>query len=272
MKFNILTTAYNSEETIRNCCISIQKQNFKDVKWIIIDGKSKDKTIQIIKKNKKKIVTKITSEKDNGLYFAYNKGLKKIHANNNTIINILDSDNQYFDKNVLRNVSDIFKKFDVDLVFSDIIYITKKNKILRFWKSKPFKRYLYKKNLLYIYKNFSLADFMFGWTMPLPSIFIKSSLAKKIGLFQTKYKVCSDYNWSLRIGAHKDVKVAYIQKVLVKMRTGGVSNRFSNFGRVKFEDFIIIFNFLKKKNLFLAIFLSPIILLFKNLRKLPQFF
>jgi glycosyltransferase len=113
---------------------------------------------------------------------------------------------------------------------------------------------------------------VFGWTMPLPSIFIKSNLAKKIGLFETRYRVCSDYNWSLRVGSCKDVKIAYINKVLVKMRAGGVSNRFSNLVRIKLEDFMIIFNFLKKKNLILAFFLSPIIILFKNLRKIPQFF
>jgi glycosyltransferase len=272
MKFNIITTAYNSEETILNCYASIERQNFKDIKWIIIDGKSKDKTVNIIKENKKKVITSLTSEKDKGLYFGYNKGLKKVNANNNTIINILDSDNEYIDKNVLKNVYNIFKKFDVDIVFSDIIYVTKKNKILRFWKSKPFKKYVYKKNLLYIYKNFSLVDYVFGWTMPLPSIFIKSNLAKKIGLFETRYRVCSDYNWSLRAGSSKDVKIAYINKVLVKMRAGGVSNRFSNLVRIKLEDFMIIFNFLKKKNLILAFFLSPIIILFKNLRKIPQFF
>jgi glycosyltransferase involved in cell wall biosynthesis len=49
MKFNIITTAYNSEETILNCYASIERQNFKDIKWIIIDGKSKEDNHNIFK-------------------------------------------------------------------------------------------------------------------------------------------------------------------------------------------------------------------------------
>ena len=108
--------------------------------------------------------------------------------------------------------------------------------------------------------------------MPLPAIFIKKDILKKVGLFNTDYKICSDYDWTLRASLLKNIKIAYIPKIFVKMKFGGVSNKYSNLLKIKIEDFKILFNLHKKLNVRFAFLKSIFTLMFKNIRKLPQFF
>ena len=274
MNFNILTASYNSDKTIEKTFISLnnQKYNKKKIQWLVLDGESEDKSINLVENFNTEMKKKIFSEKDEGLYFAYNKGINLSKNNEDTIINFLDSDNEYANENVLSEVSEIFKKFNVDVVFSDLIYTNNKGKIIRHWSSKPDKKYSSKYDNIYLYNNFRLKDYFFGWSMPLPTIFIKSDFLRKVELFDTNYSIASDYDWSLRMSFDKDIKVAYISKVFVKMKLGGISNRISNLIKIKKEDFKIIQSFYNHKKFnYLSIF-SFVTLLLKNIRKLPQFF
>ena len=274
MNFNILTASYNSDKTIEKTFISLnnQKYNKKKIQWLVLDGESEDKSINLVENFNTEMKKKIFSEKDEGLYFAYNKGINLSKNNEDTIINFLDSDNEYANENVLSEVSEIFKKFNVDVVFSDLIYTNNKGKIIRHWSSKPDKKYSSKYDNIYLYNNFRLKDYFFGWSMPLPTIFIKSDFLRKVELFDTNYSIASDYDWSLRMSFDKDIKVAYIPKVFVKMKLGGISNRISNLIKIKKEDFKIIQSFYNHKKFnYLSIF-SFVTLLLKNIRKLPQFF
>ena len=274
MNFNILTASYNSDKTIEKTFISLnnQKYNKKKIQWLVLDGESEDKSINLVENFNTEMKKKIFSEKDEGLYFAYNKGINLSKNNEDTIINFLDSDNEYANENVLSEVSEIFKKFNVDVVFSDLIYTNNKGKIIRHWSSKPDKKYSSKYDNIYLYNNFRLKDYFFGWPMPLPTIFIKSDFLRKVELFDTNYSIASDYDWSLRMSFDKDIKVAYIPKVFVKMKLGGISNRISNLIKIKKEDFKIIQSFYNHKKFnYLSIF-SFVTLLLKNIRKLPQFF
>ena len=146
MNFNILTASYNSDKTIEKTFISLnnQKYNKKKIQWLVLDGESEDKSINLVENFNTEMNKKIFSEKDEGLYFAYNKGINLSKNNEDTIVNFLDSDNEYANENVLSEVSEIFKKFNVDVVFSDLIYTNNKGKIIRHWSSKPDKKYISK--------------------------------------------------------------------------------------------------------------------------------
>ena len=274
MNFNIITTSYNSEKTINDCFSSLNNQIYdkNNINWLLIDGASKDNTVNLIKEFKSEINKKIISESDEGLYYAYNKGINKITDKKNSVVNFLDSDNEYFSNDILNKVSEVFETYDVDVVFTDLIYIGKNNKTLRFWNSKPDIKCSKKENDIYFYYNLNSFDHFLGWSMPLPAIFLKIETLNKCGFFDTKYKICSDYDWSLRLSLIKNIKAAYIPKVSVRMRAGGVSNRFSNLLKIKIEDLKIIFNFYRKKNFVLAIFFCFFTLIFKNFRKISQFF
>lgn len=274
LNFNILTASYNSEETIQKTFISLNNQRYdkKKLKWLVLDGKSEDESINLVQNFDTKITKQVFSEKDEGLYFAYNKGISLSKNNEATIINFLDSDNEYANENVLSEVSEIFKKFNVDVVFSDLIYTNSKGKIIRYWSSKPDKKHNSKYENIYLYNNFRLKDYFFGWSMPLPTIFIKSDFLRKVGPFNTKYSIASDYDWSLRMSFDKDIKVAYVPKVFVKMKLGGVSNKISNLIKIKKEDFKIIQSFYNHEKFNYLSMFSFVTLLLKNIRKLPQFF
>lgn len=274
MKFSIITTALNSEKSIKKSFLSIDKQNFdkKKINWYLLDGGSTDQTVKIAKSLKSKVAKRVLSKKDNGLYYGYNNGIRLVKNQKNKIINFLDSDNVLANNNVFNTVFNIFKRYDVDIVFSDLVYVNKNDEIMRYWSSLPRKKFDFKHNNIYFYNGFNFKDHFFGWSIALPTIFIKSNLLRKIGSFNTNYSICSDYEWTLRLSNIKNLKAAYIPKVLIKMKTGGVSNKFKNILIIKFQDLKILLKNNKRHGIILSIFYSVTTLIFKNLRKLPQFF
>ena len=105
MKISIITATYNSEEFIISNLNSVNSQTYENYEHIIVDNKSKDKTLEIVKKNGKRL--KIISERDDGIYDAFNKGIELASGD---IISILNSDDYYSDNKILENIVDIFKK------------------------------------------------------------------------------------------------------------------------------------------------------------------
>jgi len=246
MKISIITCAFNSEITIKKSIRSIQKQNYKNIEHLIIDGASTDKTLKIVKKIKKKNQN-LYSSKDNGFYDALNKGIK---YSTGKIVGILHSDDFYNDNNILKIVADTFKRTKADLVYGDLTYV-KKNypfKLIRYWRAGKFNRE----------KLFN------GWMPPHPTVFVKKKIFDKIGFYKTDYKISADYDFLVRIFNCKNINLVYIPKVLINMRIGGMSNRsFKNLIIKSFEDYQII-----KKNKIGGLFT----LFNKNFFKLRQFF
>ena len=98
--FSIIIPTYNSASTLQNCLESIISQSFTDFEVHIIDGVSKDNTLEIVKSfNDKRI--QILSEIDNGIYDAMNKGIKLAKGK---WLYFLGSDDQLFDSRVLNEI------------------------------------------------------------------------------------------------------------------------------------------------------------------------
>src|SRR5687767_14692033 len=106
MKISIITITYNSAATVEDTIKSVIAQDYPDLEYIIIDGKSKDNTLAIVDKYKDRI-SKVVSEKDKGLYDALNKGIK--HATGE-IVGMLHSDDLYAHPQVISHVAEAFKK------------------------------------------------------------------------------------------------------------------------------------------------------------------
>tara|TARA_B100000989_G_scaffold298640_1_gene288891 strand:+ start:4211 stop:4969 length:759 start_codon:yes stop_codon:yes gene_type:complete len=206
-KVSIITASYNSEATIKETIESVNIQTYPNIEHIFIDGSSTDKTLSIInsKSKRKKLVI---SEKDNGIYDAMNKGIELASGD---IIGILNSDDIYANKNIISKIIAEFNLKNVDSLFGDLIY-TKTNDlkyITRFWKSGNFK------------KN----KFLFGWMPPHPTFFVKKSIYLKFGLFNLSFETASDYELMLRLLYKENISTTYMSEVLVKMRSGGKSNK-----------------------------------------------
>jgi glycosyltransferase involved in cell wall biosynthesis len=206
MKVSIITVCYNSQDTIEAAICSVLGQNYADIEYIVIDGQSTDETLPILKKYEKKIA-KLVSEKDEGIYFAVNKGISLASGD---VVGILHSDDFYVNENIISLVVNNFKTKNTDSVYGDLQYVARDNaeKIIRHWKSQPYDSDLFLK----------------GWMPPHPSFFVKRKSYEKFGIFNTSYSISSDYELMLRFLYKNKLSAAYIPEVLVKMRTGGISN------------------------------------------------
>ena len=207
MKVSIITVCYNSEKTIRDTIESVLTQDYTNIEYIVIDGLSKDTTIDIVNEYRGKIA-KIISEPDQGIYDAMNKGIK---YSTGDIVGILNSDD-FFDNPSI--ISDVVKHFNsnptASLVIGDVVYVDPNNteKITRFYSSRKFKPF----------------KLRFGWMPPHAATFIKTGVYNKFGNYSTNYEISADYELFVRLLLLHKVCYSRIDKVLVRMRTGGVSS------------------------------------------------
>ena len=206
MKISIITATYNSAKTVRDTIESILKQTHTDFEHIIVDGLSKDNTLEIVKSYEKEYNgrLKIISEKDSGLYDAMNKGVKLATGD---IIGILNSDDVYADETVLERINKTFEDTNCDASYGNLIYMDEETmqKPVRFWKEKP---------------NGKLEK---GWQIAHSTLYLKKEAYQKLGGYNLKYRIAADYDFVIRLMLDKDLKKEYIDYYLVHMRSGGTS-------------------------------------------------
>jgi glycosyltransferase len=206
MQVSIITGTYNSEETVIDTVISVQKQSYKSIEHIIIDGASTDNTLEVVRNAGH--CGPVKSENDNGIYDAMNKGIDLAKGE---IIGILNSDDFYTEDNVIEKVVETFKTSGCEAVYGDLDYVDANNpkKVLRKWVAGGYNRSL----------------FLNGWMPPHPTFFVRKEVYNKFGKFNTSLKSSADYELLLRFLYIHQVKVVYIPGVMVHMRAGGHSNR-----------------------------------------------
>lgn len=245
MRISIITATYNSEKTLHDTLLSLENQTYPDIEYIIIDGASKDNTLLVVQNNCTRI-SKIVCEPDKGIYDALNKG---INAATGDVVGFLHSDDMLAYDNAIADIVDTFKEKGCDAVYGDLEYVSQTDtaKRVRLWKSGAFSR----------------TKMQLGWMPPHPSFYMKRSRYLELGQFSLNYNISADYDSLLRYILKNKVAVAYLPKVLVKMRVGGISNRsFSSMVSKSLEDIRVM----KSNGI-----IWPLALAYKNLSKLPQF-
>lgn len=208
MRVSIITVCLNSGKTIKHTLESVKNQSYKNIEYILVDGLSTDNTLDIIREFSD-VITILISEKDSGLYDAMNKGLSIFTGD---IVGILNSDDIFFDDDVLKDIVRIFEENpSAQLIYGNIVYISSGDsmKEVRNWISLPY------------YTNF----FEDGNVPPHPSLFIRKDIAKKIGLFNIHFKFASDYEYMLRAMKVLNFKSLYVDRYIVKMKLGGQTNK-----------------------------------------------
>ena len=204
--FSIVIATFNSEKTIKECLKSVKTQSFENYEIVIIDNNSTDRSLKIIKKlNFKKI--KIISETDTGIYDALNKGIKK---SSGEVISILHSDDLYSNQNVLKNVYNKFSK-NIDIVYGNLIYVQRNNINI------PVRKWIGKLSN----KN----NFYKGWHPPHPTFFAKRTLYKKYGYYNNNIGNPADVELMFRFLIKHKISSRHLNRILIKMRYGGVSNK-----------------------------------------------
>lgn len=201
--FTIILATYNAEKYLENLFESIVPQKSDEVELIVLDGGSKDSTVEIINRYKG-IVNYWVSEPDGGIYDAWNKGIK---ASSGRWIMFLGADDALGIGALAR-----YKEFIESLNDSNLDYISSKVQMVDS-NSKP----------IWVGGDpWSWPAFQYRMTVAHPGSLHSRLLFEKVGLFNTSYKITGDYELLLRLGDH--LKTAYFNDITVFMREGGVSD------------------------------------------------
>lgn len=204
---SIITGTYNSSKYIADCVNSINRQDYPNIEHIIIDGASKDNTVEIIKNTPNRL-TKLISEKDNGIYDAMNKGLK---LGDGEILGILNSDDFYNTNDVISQVVAAFKDPKIDCVYGDLLYVNQENtdKVVRRW----------------VTGHYESNAFQKGWHPAHPSFFVRKSVYENYGYFNLKFGLAADFELMLRFMEKYKIQGTYLPFPMVRMRLGGATNK-----------------------------------------------
>ncbi|PKL19104.1 MAG: glycosyltransferase [Spirochaetae bacterium HGW-Spirochaetae-5] len=234
-KFSVITVCFNSERTIRDTIESVLKQTYTEYEYLIIDGKSDDTTLSIIKEYETSFEgkMKLISEKDNGIYDAMNKGIQ--HADGD-IIGFINSDD-WLEPDALENINNEFILNNCEVVYG----------LLRFYKHD---KYFGMNGNSHYFINDSMIAF--------PTCFIKKSVYEKYGVYNTKYKSVADYDYIIQIVKY-GVEIHFVEKVIANFRIGGMSSSLTaayetnsiryKYGFISFKKYLLMILFLKLKNL-----------------------
>lgn len=226
MKISIITATWNSASTVRDTFDSVLRQDYQDYEYIVVDGGSKDETVDIIREYEPRFEGRMkwTSEPDKGIYDAMNKGIARATGE---VVGILNSDDFYTSFDVLKAIALRFEKYpDIDAVYGDVKYVEWENTthMLRYYSSKRFSRWWMR----------------LGFMPAHPSFYCKKAVYERFKLdgtkiegfkgdpscayFNTTYKIAADFENLLRMIFVGRIKTHYLWKDCVTMRTGGASS------------------------------------------------
>ncbi|TNF49404.1 MAG: glycosyltransferase [Bacteroidetes bacterium] len=206
MKVTIITVCYNRVTTIEKAIQSALNQDYNNIEYIVIDGNSNDGTKEIIEKYKDQI-SSYTSEQDNGMYDALNKGLKLATGE---VIGLLHSDDEFYDSSVISTIAKAFEQDQTtNAIYGNGIYITNdtNERIIR----------------NRIGGDFSIEKLKKGWLPLHTTVFIKKSIIDQYGGYDLTNRIASDTEFLLRYLYKHRINIKYINSYIVKMRLGGLS-------------------------------------------------
>lgn len=218
MKISIITGCYNRRATLEGAIKSVIEQDYPNIEYIIVDGASKDGSIDLIKKYAEltatddfkrehpRFIFRYISEPDHGMYEALNKGIRMATGD---IIGLVHSDDFLFDNHVLTDIATEFEDSDADFVYGDGLFVNSNdtNMAVRNW----------------VGGSYSKQKVKLGWLPLHPTCYIKRQAFLKVGFYNESYKIAADTDFLIRALYEEDLKVSYLKRYIVRMRMGGLS-------------------------------------------------
>lgn len=209
MTISIITATYNSGQTLTDTLESVLRQSYTDIDYVIVDGGSKDNTLDIIRRYEPRFEGRMRwiSEPDKGIYDAMNKGIRMATGD---IVGLLNSDDFYTSNDVLEHVAKALSDSNVDAIYGDIHYVNDDDltHCVRYYSSRGFSRGLMR----------------LGFMPAHPSFYCRRTIYEKYGLFDTSLRVAADFENLLRLIFVNRIRTKYIPEDFVTMRTGGASS------------------------------------------------
>ena len=209
MRISIVTVTFNSSKTIKDTIQSVLDQKYTDYEYLVIDGGSKDNTVEIIKEYEPKFGGRMKwiSEKDKGMYDGINKGIRMATGD---VIGIINSDDFYHRTDIFDIINKAFEEDkEVQAIYGDVRFVKPDNldKTVRYYSSKHWKPW----------------RFRFGFMPAHPTFFTYKENFEKYGYYQYDYHIAADYELLIRHLYTNRVPARYIPVDFMKMRTGGRS-------------------------------------------------
>ena len=230
MKITLITACYNSEATIRIAMESVFAQKGVYVEYIVVDGGSKDGTVEILKSYEKQLLNLSTiqpfnfrwlSEKDSGMYDAINKGIAMATGD---VVGILNADDVLADDETLKRIAAAFEPRNtlnprngerIDAVYADIRFVregetveaVRNAKTVRYCSARRWRPWM----------------FRFAAMVPHPSFYVRRELFEKLGGYSLDYRICADFELELRYLGLAKLRSVYLPECVVVMRMGGMS-------------------------------------------------
>lgn len=205
MLISIVTVSFNSASTISDTIESVLAQSNIALEYIVVDGASTDGTVEIVRSYGGS-VSHFVSEPDDGIYDAMNKGIKLASGD---IIGVLNADDVYASPDVLSSVAARFTP-GIDAVYADLVYVDRLDmrKVRRTWVS----------------GEYSQGAFTRGWMPPHPTFFVRREVYEKYGAYTLALNSAADYEFMLRVVHKHEIRLSYLNRVIIRMREGGKSN------------------------------------------------
>ncbi len=234
MTISIITATYNSGKTLRDTIESVLAQTHDDVEYIVVDGASADNTLDIVREYEPRFNGRMKwiSEPDEGIYHAMNKGIAMATGD---VIGILNSDDFYSSNEILATVAREIA--DVDAVYGDIHYVhpSDTSKTVRVYSSRSFRNWMMR----------------YGFMPAHPSFYCWRRVYVDFGMFDTSYRVASDFEHLLRVIFIHGIKTRYLPVDFVTMRIGGASTSGMSSHKTIFKDHLSAY---KKNGIFSSVF------------------
>lgn len=184
MKISVVTVTFNSGKTVRDTIESVLSQSYQDYDYIIVDGGSKDDTIDIVKEYLPRFGGRMRylSEPDNGMYDAMNKGIRMAEGD---VVGIVNSDDFYHRDDIFQIVASAFESDpDIQAIYGDVRFVHPDNleKTVRYYSSARFRP----------------SKFRWGWMPAHPSFFTYKGNFEKFGYYKTDYHIAADFDLLMR--------------------------------------------------------------------------
>lgn len=253
MKVSIITSCYNREATIRDAIRSVMAQDYPDIEYIIVDGASTDRSVEIIRSeaglnpHKEDVVFNSSgnenvksetpyhawnaasplggieggfiSEPDSGMYEALNKGIRMATGD---VIALLHSDDVFYDSHTVSAMMERMEQTQCDFLYADGLFVDAENtgRVVRNW----------------IGGRYSKWKVRHGWLPLHPTCYIRREVMEKLGLYDESYRIAADTDLLVRYLLENDLHVEYLERYVVRMRMGGLSTDNSRRAKMWKED------------------------------------
>lgn len=206
--FSVITVTFNAAHLLEKTMESVLGQRFRDFEYILIDGASKDDTVQIIKKQEARhpdVEVKWVSEPDKGLYDAMNKGLKMACGR---FVWFMNAGDKVFDLDTFALLAEAYAAHpDAEVLYGQSLIIDENDRPLG-ERHKIAPKVLTKKSLLN------------GLVVCHQSILASRSIAP---LYDTRYRISADYDWTCKV-LEKSRANVYVDQYISRFMTSGLSN------------------------------------------------